>query len=281
MHAAVIGMGNMGRAMAGRLLERGFEVTVWNRTPGRAGELVDSGATEAATLTDAVESAEVVLLSLANDAAVAAVAIDGELPGLVGDRVVVDLSTVSPDTSRRLAAALPAGQMVAAPILAAPHVLRAGSAVLLVGGPADAVARLEPVWAALGTRRDCGDEPGAATTFKLLANYLLMGGLALLADAVAAGQALGVDDAALRSFFTAIPVVAPGLHNRLDDLIDGDHTGWFTTVLGAKDVGLATDLAASAGVELGLADAVEARYRDAAAAGWEGADLTAIIELLR
>ena len=281
MHVTVIGMGNMGRAMAGRLLEQGFEVIVWNRTPGRAGELVEAGATEAATLAEAVEPAEVVLLSLANDAAVAAVAIDGELPGLVDDRMVVDTSTVSPDTSRRLAAALPEGRTVAAPILAAPHVLRAGSAVLLVGGPADVIATLEPVWAALGIARPCGDDPGAATTFKLLANYLLMGGLALLADAVAAGQALGVDNAALRDFFTAIPVVAPALHNRLDDLIDGDHAGWFTTVLGAKDVGLAADLAASAGVELGLAETVEARYREAAAAGWDQADLTAIIELLR
>ncbi len=281
MHAAVIGMGNMGRAMAGRLLEQGFEVTVWNRTPGRAGELVDAGATEAATLAEAVEPAEVVLLSLANDAAVAAVAIDGELPGLVGDRMVVDASTVSPDTSRRLAAALPEGRMVAAPILAAPHVLRAGGAVLLVGGPAEVIATLEPVWAALGIARACGEDPGAATTFKLLANYLLMGGLALLADAVAAGQALGVDDTALRDFFTAIPVVPTALHNRLDDLIGGDHAGWFTTVLGAKDVGLAADLAASAGVELGLAEIVESRYREAAYAGWDQADLTAIIELLR
>ena len=69
--------------------------------------------------------------------------------------------------------------------------------------------------------------------------------------------------------------------NRLDDIVSGDHDGWFSTKLGAKDVRLAEDLARSHGMQLPLADAVKRRFEEAAAQGWADADIGAVVELLR
>ncbi|WP_425581707.1 NAD-binding protein [Streptosporangium vulgare] len=71
------------------------------------------------------------------------------------------------------------------------------------------------------------------------------------------------------------------MHNRVDDILTGDHQGWFTTRLAAKDVRLAVDLARSAGLDLPIARLVERRYEEAAERGWGDGDIGAVVELLR
>ena len=284
MRTAVLGLGRMGQAVATRLLAAGHGVAVWNRTPGRAGAVVAAGAHEAASIADAVRGVDGVLLSLTDDAAVREVVVGPHgvrAAALDGAALVVDTSTVSPATSREIAAAL-GDRLVAAPILGAPQAVATGGATVLLGGPRDVVDRLEPLWSALSsTRRYCGPEPAHATSVKLLCNYLLMAGIAALSEAVAAGQAVGLGDAFLRDLFAHVPLVAPALQNQLDDVLAGDHRGWFTTRLGAKDVRLTAEMAAAAGVRLPLAEVVRLRYEEAAASGWGDADIGAVVELLR
>ncbi|MHB1585015.1 MAG: NAD(P)-dependent oxidoreductase [Acidimicrobiales bacterium] len=279
MQVAVLGMGNMGRSIALRVLEGGHDVRVWNRTPGKAGEVVDAGAVEVDGPEAAVEDAEAAVLSLTDDRAVRQVAVDSDLARRLGDGVLVDMSTVSPATSRQEAAA--ARRMVAAPVLGAPTAVRAGHAVYLLAGRRAVVDDLAPLWSALGDQRWWSEDPGVATTLKLLSNYLLMGGLALLAEAVAAGQRVGLERAVLHDFFEGSALVPAGVKNRLDDLLDGAHDGWFAARLGAKDVRLARELAASAGLELPLADLVEQRYEALERLDLGGADIAAIVELFR
>jgi 3-hydroxyisobutyrate dehydrogenase-like beta-hydroxyacid dehydrogenase len=286
MELGVLGMGAMGRAMARRLLDQGHTVAVWNRTPGRAAEVTDAGGREVSSPTEAASGAAAVLLSLADDRAVLDVVLEGArgapLAGALGEAVLVDLSTVSPSTTRRVAGALARGRYVAAPVLGGPQTVLDGLATYLVAGPREAVDGLEPLWEALSPAcRRVGEDPGTATTLKIVANYLLLSGLAALAEAVATAQGAGIDDEALRGFLSSLPLVAPGLHNRLDDLIDGDHQGWFAARLGAKDAHLMDDLAASVGLRLPLAGAVEERYRAVVDAGLGDADVGAVIEGLR
>ena len=120
-----------------------------------------------------------------------------------------------------------------------------------------------------------------ATTLKLLSNYLLMSGIAALAEAVATAQAVGLPDELIRDYLGQLPLLAPALRNRLDDIVSGDHRGWFSTTLGAKDVRLAEDLARSHDLTLPLAAAVKRRFEEAAAQGWADADIGAVVELLR
>jgi 3-hydroxyisobutyrate dehydrogenase-like beta-hydroxyacid dehydrogenase len=284
MRLAVLGMGRMGHALAERLLGRDHQVTVWNRTAHRADDLVAKGAREAPTPAAAVEGTEATFTSLADDAAVLSVVAgqDGVAAGL-GDGVLVDASTVSPDTTAQLAESV-SGRVLAAPILGSPSAVFSGEAAYLIGGSRELYDRLEPAFEALADEQRrvyVGEDARVAPTLKLLSNYLLMSGIATLAEAVATAQAVGLPDELIREYFGQLPLVAPALRNRLDDIVSGDHDGWFSTTLGAKDVRLAEELARSHGVNLPLAGAVKRRFGEAAAQGWADADIGAVVELLR
>lgn len=281
MNVAVLGLGRMGQAIAGRLLDAGHQVTVWNRTPDRAGDLVARGADQAASAAQAVAGAEVVLVSVSSDDAVRQVLLpDGTpLPGL--DGVVIDCSTVAPTTSRAEADGYP-GRFVACPIAGAPQAVESGKALLIVGGAPPAVARVAPVLNAISeSRHEAGDDPVTAAVIKLLNNYLMISGLAVLADAVAVAQASGFERAELAELLNALPVVAPALKNRIDGLVGNDHDGWFSVELGGKDLRLFAEIADRAGVQLGLADATRSRYQEAVGLGLGDRDLSAVIETLR
>ncbi|MEA2567521.1 MAG: hypothetical protein QOD49_2698 [Actinomycetota bacterium] len=278
MDIAVLGMGRMGRALAGRLLEGGHRVTVWNRSKGRAGELVAAGAWEAVCITGAVEAAEVVITTLANDEAVRGVAF-GELRSSMGDKTVyVDCSTVSPGLSAELAGAFP-GRFLAMPVLGSPEAVKAGQAVYLAGGNAGIVDRLGPLVSSLSDTVRRYDTAPLAITAKLAVNLLLLSEVVALAESFAVGRSGGLGDDQLRDLLGASPMVPPGLKNRFEGVLTGSQAGWWTTALGAKDAGLALDVARQADVELPVASVVRDRYDKAASSGLADADIAAVGEL--
>lgn len=282
MRISVLGMGNMGQALAARLLAGGHQVTVWNRTAGKADELVRQGAAEAGSLPEATEGAEVVMMCLTADAAVRAVAIEGGVAqNLPVGAVLVDMSTVSPDTSRAVGAAVAGGAFVDAPVLGGPEAFRNGRAKLLLGGDRAVVDRLNPLWPQISAGHYYTGENGTAATLKLLSNLILIGATQLLMEAVVTAQALGFSDETLREVFGGSPAVAPGTQVRLEDILHGDHAGWWTLVLARKDLGLALQLARGAGLELPLADAGAGLIARGIDAGYGELDLGAMAEVLR
>jgi len=281
MRVAVLGLGSMGAAIATRLLDGGHEVHVWNRTVARAEPLTRRGAILEPSPGEAARDVEVVITSLSDDEAVRDVVLgDGGVAAqLSPTAVLVDASTVSPDTSRELARAA-GGRFVDAPILGAPQAVAAGEATLLAGGDGAVVEPLMPLLAQLSARvLRCGPV-GAATTVKLVANHLLLGQLTVLAEAVATAQAHGIGDDLLAALGRT-PLVAPALHNRLDDVIRGDHEGWFSARLGHKDVHLVRELGARGGLDLAVAATVEELFAQAISAGLGDRDITAVVEAVR
>lgn len=273
----MLGMGQMGRALACRLLDSGHEVTVWNRSAGKADEVVARGATEMASVQEAVTGADAVLTMLTDDRAVRSVLLAGGAP--LDAAAVLDCSTVSPAMTAELAGAY-GERFGACPILGGPEATAAGEAAIVVAGPATLLQRLEPLLESLSSaRRVAGADPAAATTVKLLSNYLLLGGIAMLSEAAAAGQAAGLADDMLVDFFAV--AAAPMLRNRVADIVAGDHAGWFPTTMGAKDVHLFVDTASAAGADTPLAAAVASRYDQAARGGLAELDVAAIVELAR
>jgi 3-hydroxyisobutyrate dehydrogenase-like beta-hydroxyacid dehydrogenase len=283
MRITVMGMGNMGRAIATRLCRTGHDVVVWNRTPGRANEVLDVGATEAGTVAAAADGAEAVVLSLADDDAVLDLLFGSpSLSTVLGDAVLVDSSTVAPATSRREAAEVPGGAMVASPVLGAPRAVADGSASYLVAGPRTSIERLAPMWDALSASwRVLGDDPGTATTWKVLSNTLLMAGVSVVAEVVATAQRAGIADELLTDLLTTSPMVAPGLHNRIANIVGDTHDGWFSGRLGAKDLRLTEELAAGCGLTLPVTASVRRRYEAMTDAGIDGDDIAAVVELAR
>ena len=280
MRIAVLGMGRMGRALAGRLQAGGHRLTVWNRTPGRAPEVVARGAREAAGVGDAVAGAQLVVTSLADDEAVAAIALgDGGVRSAIAPGAVyADASTASPALSRRLEESFP--RFAAMPILASPAGVAAGSGRYLVGCRREVRTLLEPVVASLSETVSWYDDPTQASTAKLASNLLLLDGVVALSESVALGRAGGLSDDQLRELLGSSPMLAPGLKNRFEGVLTGDLDPWWTAALGAKDARLAVETVAGRGGELPLTACAQRRYQEASAVE-PGGDIVAVAALYR
>lgn len=278
MRIAVLGLGRMGQALAGRLIEAGHEVTVWNRSPQRADELRRSGATLAASPVEAIEPAQVVLTSLADDEAVRAVAFGEQgIERAIGSRVYADTSTVSPALSMELARRFP--RFIALPVLGAPQAVRSGAATYLAGGRKEAADELGPVFDALGGRVTRYERAEMAASAKLAVNLLLLSSVVALAESFAVARSGGLDDDQLLSLLADSPMVPAGLKNRFTAVLRGSGPTWWTTTLGSKDARLAGEAALSAGIELRLAPLVRDRYREAAEQGFGHDDIVAVAKL--
>jgi len=281
MRMAVIGMGSMGRAFATRALERGHRVVVWNRSPGRATAVVAAGAVEA-PLESAVGDADVVLLVLADDEAVLEVCEGdgGVLASLGSSTVLLNVSTVSPDTVRHLAAVGPADRVLDAPVMGAPENVAAGHCRFLVGGPLPAISSCEPLWTDLGVGYTHCGPVGTASIMKLISNLLLITGVASLAEAIATARSHGIPDELLQGIFSQSPVISATSGIRLNSVLDPNHPGWFSPTLARKDVRLAVGLAEQAGLPVRVGPATEALLTAVVESRVEWPDFSAVIEAL-
>ncbi len=279
MKIAVLGLGRMGQAVAHRLQDGGHDLTVWNRSKGRADELVQRGATEADDPQAAVANVDVALSSLANDDAVRSVALAGGVLGAMGERPYVDASTISPELSGELAERSP--HFVALPILGAPQAVRDGNATYLAGGDASVVDRLQPMLASLGGPVRRYERAEQALSAKLAVNLMLLSGIAALAEAFTVGRSGGLGDDQLEELLGDSPMLAPGLKNRFDALLEGSGPAWWSPALGAKDAGLAHAVGAARHKDLRLAETVHDLYQAAADKGSGTDDIVAVAQLYR
>jgi 3-hydroxyisobutyrate dehydrogenase len=282
MRVAVLGMGNMGRSFAGRALGAGHQVRVWNRSAGRADELVADGAMESDSPAAVVGDADVVLMVLADDAAVLEVALgdDGVLASLGPDAVFVNVSTVSPDTVRRLAELGPTDRVIDGPVMGSPQNVASGHCRFLVGGLESTIAAVDPLWTDLGVGYTHCGPVGTAATMKLISNLLLITGVAALAEAIATARGHGIPDELLAQLFADSPVVSATSAIRLDSLLDASHPGWFSATLARKDLRLAIGLAEKAGVGVRIGPATDELLSTVIATGDEWPDFSAVIEAL-
>jgi 3-hydroxyisobutyrate dehydrogenase-like beta-hydroxyacid dehydrogenase len=216
----LIGLGNMGSAFAERLLDADFDLSVFNRTAGRATPFADRGATVAASATDLAAAVDVVLTSLSDDAAFESVAesvVGSARPGTV----LVDLSTVSPEASARVAAlAEPAAiEYLRAPVSGNPGVVRAGNVAFIVSGPPTAYDRSEPVLKAIGATIHVVGDAEQARIVKLAINLMIAGIAELMAEALVLGERSGVSRADLLETMGDSAVGAPFVKYKTEPLL--------------------------------------------------------------
>jgi 3-hydroxyisobutyrate dehydrogenase-like beta-hydroxyacid dehydrogenase len=277
-----IGLGRMGSQMARNLIEAGYKLTVFNRTKARAEPLVAIGATLAETPRDAVSPGGIVVTSLANDPALLSVALgeNGFADALGKDGLHISMSTVSPETSRKLADehGKRGSLFLAAPVFGRPEAAAARKLWICESGAAAAKPRAQPVLETLGQSiHDFGEEPGAANVVKVSGNFLILSAVEALAEAMALAQKNGIDRTALAGFFGQTIFSCPVYQAYGPILAERkfDPSG-FALELGMKDIRLARDTAEAGLVPMPLADLVHARLLSALAHGRGQLDWSAI-----
>ena len=183
---ALLGLGAMGAGTARSWLNKGFPLTVWNRTPAKAEALAAMGARAAETPGAAAEGADVIVAMVADDAASRAVWLGASaaLSGAKRGAICIESSTLSPEWVRELAGLAKARgcRFLDAPIGASRQAAAAGQLVFFVGGEADAVPAAEPVLEAIATRVVHVGGTGAGATWKLINNMLIAVELAAVAE---------------------------------------------------------------------------------------------------
>jgi 3-hydroxyisobutyrate dehydrogenase-like beta-hydroxyacid dehydrogenase len=284
---AVIGMGRMGAAMARRLAEQGFDVTVHNRSPDKAQAVAaDIGATVAATAREAAAAAPVVVCSLADDAAVRAVyeGPDGLVAGVRRGGVILETSTIDPQTVAAVAGLVDAagGVLLDAPVSGSVPAVQAGSLMIMVGGNEAALGEARAVLDALAARVIPVGASGAGATMKLAVNAVVHALNATLSESLVLAERAGIDRDRAYEVFASSAAAAPfvGYKRQAFEHPEGAAVA-FSVALMAKDLDLIMALADRVGAPMRQARTNRELAQEAITAGLGDADMSAIAEHLR
>ncbi len=277
-----VGLGAMGLPMATDLLAAGYHLMVYNRTASKAEPLIAKGAHRADRAGDVAHPGGIVVSMLADDASVKALVTgeDALAERIAPDGIHVSMSTVSPATTRELAAyhAMRGSVMVAAPVFGRPIQAQAKQLRVCVSGPADAKAKVKPIIDAMGQEVfDFGDNPGAANVVKLAGNFMIAAALEAMGEAVAMMRKSGVDPAAALEMLAKTIFAAPVYQGYGPIIAHGVFTpAGFRLPLGLKDIELVLQTAGAAHAPMPTASLLRDRFISAIARGRSDLDWSAI-----
>jgi 3-hydroxyisobutyrate dehydrogenase len=274
---ALIGLGTMGAGIAERLLDQGFAVDVWNRTPGPAVRLAERGATAHEMPEQATARADIVLTMLPTGDAVKEVMLERRtLNAMRSGAVWAQMGTIGMESTETLrsevARARPDVAFVDAPVSGSREPARSGRLLILASGPAGARSIVEPVFEALGRPVWLG-EAGAGSRMKLVLNTWLAFEIEATAEVAALADRLGVAHTALRETVAGGPLASGVAMTKLAKIESGDYSPDFSLEWALKDLDLAR---AAGGVEVTpVAESIAERWRRLVAEGYGRLDISA------
>ena len=275
-----IGVGAMGSRVVRRLRDHGYQVSVYNRNRSKAEALLPYGVSIAGSLAELGMSADIILSCLSDDDAVRNVYFgnDGILAGSRQGQVVLEMSTVAPDTSRELHAqgAKHGVAVMDVAISGSTPAVEQGTVRLLVGGDPEPFQAAEPIFQALTSHYFLMGPSGAGTSMKLVVNAILGVGMQAVAEGVALGEAEGLERSRLLDVLSQTTVVAPAHLGKLARVEHGDYSPQFGIGMMNKDFRLILDAARSSNLTL---PAITAAFGVTSAAFEEdpGADFSSVI----
>lgn len=284
---AVVGTGRMGSAMAGTIGRAGFGLVLWNREPSKSERLAaDLGASIAASPAEAASKADMVLSSLADDAAVEHVYMgpDGVVEGIPPGVVAVDTSTIDPRTVESVGAAVEAAgaSFLDCPVSGSVSVVEAGALTIMAGGEASVIDRVRPVLDAMASRVVHIGGRGAGSAMKLAVNNLVHGLNVALSEAIVLAERAGVPRTTAYEVFANGAGGAPFVNYKRESFEHPETAPVaFSLDLVAKDYELILGLGGRVGVPMEQAAASQEIVRRAIANGYGERDLSAIAVFLR
>ncbi len=281
----VLGLGKMGEAIAERLLDAGYPLSVYNRTEERADPLVARGATLVRSPAEAPAHGGVCITMLTDDAALEEVVL-GEHGVLARPRrgtVLVDMSTVSVGISERVAerAAETGVEYLCAPVSGNPGVVRAGNLTILVSGSEQVARDVDPVLKSIGPKVIYVGDDDCARVAKLTLQVLLGGTAELLGEALVLGEAAGIDRARLLEVIGASAIASPFIGYKTEPLLRDDYSATFTTDMMLKDIELVLGLAHESDLRLPFARQLRVLLESASVGGYGDADFMSLYAQLR
>jgi 3-hydroxyisobutyrate dehydrogenase len=285
MKIGVCGTGRMGSAIAQRLMSVGHEVGVWNRNSAKTKPLIDAGAKLFDSPAELVEGCEVVVVMLLNDAATEAIyrGPNGVLQGKLAGRLVIDMSTIRPDTMKANGSSImqQGAAFVECPVGGSTGPAKEGKLFGLVGGTRADVARAMPMLEQMCRRIEHVGELGAGSMMKLAVNLPLLVYWQALGEALTICKPLNLPADRLIDILSdtaGTPTAMKGRGAVIAKLLGGAPLGETAFGLNAakKDLATAVQFGASIHAELPVTASALACYEEAEAAGFGDADATAI-----
>jgi 3-hydroxyisobutyrate dehydrogenase len=285
---AFAGLGNMGLAMAARLLAAGHQLSVYNRTAARAESLVHHGATLFNTPKAACEGADAVISMVADDTASRAIWLgpDGVLAATLSENAfAIECSTLSHDWVMQLATQATARGLryIDAPVTGLPEAAAAGSLTLLVGADVDDLDAAKGILETLCGRMTRFGPVGAGTAYKLIINMIGAVQIASAAEGLAIAERAGLDIAAAADAMATSQAASPQVVRNTRRMVDADHDSniVFSSALRLKDVDYGLRFARKMGVGSPFGEVAEHVYRQLCELGYANFNESKVIDVFR
>lgn len=279
-----IGLGNVGGNMVARLLDKGRNLTGYNRTRSRAQWLVDKGMRWADSPREVTAQAEIIFTMVTNEEALEAVVEgpDGVLAGLNESKVFIDMSTVAPAASRALAERVrgKGSDMLDAPVSGSVATLEQGKLSIMVGGRAETFARVKPVLEDIGPRVTHVGVNGLALVMKIALNLQLAAQMLAFSEGVLLAEKSGIARRAAVDVMLLSAIASPMLHYRGPFIFSPPAQGWFDVNMMQKDMLLAMELGRQLNVPLPTTAASNEYLTAARALGMEKKDFACVFDVL-
>ncbi|HEY2887526.1 MAG TPA: NAD(P)-dependent oxidoreductase [Candidatus Limnocylindrales bacterium] len=280
-----LGLGTMGAAMAGHLVRSGRPVTVWNRTPGRAAELVEAGATEAARPAAVGAASDVVLLCVSDTPDVEAVLFGpgGLAEGVRAGQLVIDCSTIAPGATREMAGRLAelGVDFADAPVSGGSEGAQKATLTIFVGGQPGVFERARPILEVIGKTITHVGPVGSGQAVKAVNQVILAGTYLGVAEGIVLALKAGLDVEQVVGALGGGAAQSWVLANRSGRMLANDYPLGFKVALHLKDLGIALGLAAESGVELPVTELCAEIERALVNAGHADDDISAVARRIR
>jgi 3-hydroxyisobutyrate dehydrogenase-like beta-hydroxyacid dehydrogenase len=279
-----VGLGVMGGNMASRLLENGHTVTGYNRTRSKAQWLIDRGMRFAESPKAVAEASDVIFTMVSNSSALADVTNgpDGILAGLAPGKFLVDMSTISPEASRALAAKVreKGADMVDAPVSGSVITLQQGKLAVMVGGRKETFERLKPLLLDIGPKVTHVGENGLALSMKIAVNLSLAVQMLAFSEGVLLAEKSGILREVAVDVLTNSAIASPMVQYRGPFVIRQPEEAWFNVNMMQKDLQLAMELGRKLDVPVPTTAVTNEFLTAARGMGWEKLDFAVIFDVL-
>jgi 3-hydroxyisobutyrate dehydrogenase len=256
-----IGLGLMGSRLTRRLDSSGWKIRAWNRSPKSADELNKRSIAIAPSIAALVAESDVILSSLANDAAVRSVYLDegGVVSIARPGTIILEMSTISPELSRRLHQEARAKRVsfLDVAISGSTPAVEAGTVTLLAGGDKETFEQCVPIFESIARQWFLIGPGSSGVQMKLVVNLLLGLDMQAIAEAVSLGEHLQIDRDVLLDVLSKTAVVAPAMQGKFRKIKDDDYSPEFPLRLMSKDMDLVMDAASMSGADLPAASVAQ------------------------